>query len=245
MVWHLVVLPLRVVVGFLSCKYMNGYIKLHRKLLENPLMKKPTWAWLWVVLLLKTNHEDNTFIFNGETITIKRGQFLTGRKQLSRDSGIPETTIEDILNFLESQQQIRQQKCNKHRIITIIKWGEYQSKEKDYNNSDNKATTKRQQSDTNKNDKNDKNINNSDKSPISKKDLLKSMDIKQVNTQQWQLDACELIESMNVPEDKKSSIFKCFKDNPRNAKFALSDCRELDKMNINYFFKIFNELNKR
>ena len=91
------------------------------------------------------------------------------------------------------------------------------------------------------------NINNSDKSPISKKELLKGMGMSEkiVNTQQWQQEALDLIEAMNVPEERKSSVFKCFKDNPRNAKFALNDCRELDKMNINYFFKIYNELNKK
>lgn len=132
----------------------QGWIKLHRKLLENPLMKKPTWAWLWVVLLLKANHKENKMIWNNNVIIIKEGQFITGRKELSKDSGIPESTIENILNYLENQQQIQQQKESKYRLITIVNWKLHQSSD---TQSDNKPTTKQQQADTNKNDNKDKN----------------------------------------------------------------------------------------
>lgn len=128
----------------------NGWIKLHRKLLENPIMKKPLWAWLWVVLLLKANHKETKMIWNNNIIIVKEGQFITGRKELSKTSGIPESTIENILKYLENSSQIRQQKTTKYRLITIVNW-------KDYQKPDNKPTTSRQQADTNKNDNNEKN----------------------------------------------------------------------------------------
>src|SRR3990167_6911251 len=132
----------------------RGYIRLHRCLLENPISKKPVYAWLWTTLLLLANHQPNKFMWNGDIIIIKEGELLTGRKELSLKTGIPETTIEDILKYLERQHQIRQQKTTKFRIITIIEWKKYQSSDI---KSDNKPTTSRQQADTNKNDKNDKN----------------------------------------------------------------------------------------
>lgn len=101
-------------------------------------------------------------MWNKDIIIVKEGQFITGRKQLNEITGIPESTIEDILAFLESQGQIQQQKTTKFRLITIINWKEYQ-------NSDNKATTKQQQADTNKNDKNDKNEKKEDSSASKKK----------------------------------------------------------------------------
>lgn len=116
-------------------------------------MKKPTWAWLWVVLLLKANHKDTKMIWNNNIIVIKEGQFITGRKELAKSSGIAESTIEDILKFLEKSGQIQQQKTTKYRLITIINWKEHQQ-------TNNKATTKQQQADTNKNDNNDKNEKN-------------------------------------------------------------------------------------
>ena len=127
----------------------NGWIKLHRKILDNPLAKKPTWAWLWVTLLLLANHDEtNKFIWNGKEIIQKKGQFITGRKKLNEITGIPETTIERCLNYLESGHQIEQQKTTKYRLITIVKWESYQSKD---NKADNRRTTDGQQTDTIKN----------------------------------------------------------------------------------------------
>lgn len=116
----------------------KGWIKLHRQLLDNPISKKPAWSWLWVVLLLKVNHENKKTIWNGKDTEIKSGQFITGRKILSEETGIPETTIERILKYLENGHQIGQQKYNKYRLITILKWKEYQSVDI---KSDNKRTT--------------------------------------------------------------------------------------------------------
>lgn len=131
----------------------QGYIKLHRKLLENPLKDNPMWAWLWVVLLLKANHKEAKIIWNGMPKTINAGQFITGRKELAKDSGIKESTIERVLNYLESGQQIEQHKTNKYRVITIVNWKKYQVENIKL---DNKRTSSGQPADTNKNEKNDK-----------------------------------------------------------------------------------------
>lgn len=128
----------------------NGWIKLHRKLLENPISKRSTYFHLWITLLLKANHEEKKMIWNGDIIVIKEGQMITGRKTLSEETGIPQSTIEDILRYLETQHQIRQQKNTKFRLITIVKWEEHQQRPTA------NPTTSRQQADTNKNDKKDK-----------------------------------------------------------------------------------------
>ncbi len=135
----------------------NGFISLHRKILDNPLSKKPHWAWLWIYLLLRANYEETEIIWNGQNLKIEKGSFITGRNSLAKETGIPASTIEDILKYLETQQQIRQQKNNKYRVITILNWEKYQKPDR---KSDNKATTSRQLADTdnniNKNNKNNK-----------------------------------------------------------------------------------------
>lgn len=145
----------------------QGWIKIHRKLLSNPLLSKPIWAWLWVVLLLKTNHKKKQIIWNGQNIVIESGQFITGRKQLSEESGIPESTIERILSYLESEHQIGQQKTTKYRLITILNWNKYQNRTSEW-------TTDGQQMDTNKNDNNEKKINNNTETKVSNKQIMKN-----------------------------------------------------------------------
>ena len=43
-------------------------------------------------------------------------------------------------------------------------------------------------------------------------------------------------------EQKRSSIFKCFRDNTQKAQTAFLDTKELGKPYANYFFKIYNSL---
>lgn len=135
----------------LECGGDSGWVKLHRKLLFNPIARKPEYMSLWIHLLLLANHKNGyRFIFNNRENILNAGQILTGRKKLSKLTGIKETQIENILNYLEKSHQIGQQKTTKNRVITILNWKSYQE-------SDNKVTTKRQQSDTYKNIKNIKN----------------------------------------------------------------------------------------
>lgn len=155
----------------------NGWVKLHRKILENPIVRKPNYLALWVVLLLKANHKDNKMIWNNDILIIKEGQLLTGRKELSKETGIPEGTLEGILTAMEKNQHlIQQQKTTKYRIITILNWKNYQHSD---NTSDNKPTTNQQQTDTNKNDnkdKNEKTINTTEPSSEEIGILIKSFE---------------------------------------------------------------------
>lgn len=138
----------------------NGWIKLHRKILDKGYYKKSQYVHLWIHLLLKANHKEHEFMWNNEIIIIKEGQLLTGRKELSKETGIPQTTIENILKLLENEHQIGQQKTTKFRVITIVNWKQHQKLD---SKSDNRVTTDGQQMDTNKNIKKDKN----DKKDIS------------------------------------------------------------------------------
>lgn len=126
----------------------NGWIKLHRKLLDNPIAKKPAWLTVWVHLLLLANHQEKSFIWNGTAITIHQGQLITGRNELAKQCGVSPSLVERVLKYLEIEQQIGQQKTTKYRLITVLKWKDYQKSD---STSDNKRTTDGQQADTNKN----------------------------------------------------------------------------------------------
>ncbi len=145
-----------------------GYIKLFRRLIEKGYYKKSRYVHLWIHLLFKANHKPNNFLWNGKEQIIKRGQFITGRKKLSKETGIKSGTIENILKLFEIEHQIEQQKTNLFRLITIINYDRIQKSD---NGIDNKLTTKCQQDDTNNNDKNDKNTTKEHSVGFIKKDF--------------------------------------------------------------------------
>lgn len=137
---------------------MQGWIKIHRKLFNKGYYRNSQYIHLWLHLLLKANHDEKEWLFKGQIHKARRGEFLTSRITLSKETGIPQSTCEDILNLFEKEQQIQQQKNAKNRLITIINYNSYQKPD---SNSDNTPTTRRQHADTNKNNKelkNDKNI---------------------------------------------------------------------------------------
>jgi len=144
----------------------KGWIKLHRRILDSGFWKKSEYVHLWILILLKANHTTTEFVFNGKTLKLLPGQFLTGRHSLSVDSTISPSKVERILKYLENEHQIEQQKTNKFRIITVKEWKKYQSVngesgQQNGQQVDNKWTTTGQQSghiqEVLKNDKNDKN----------------------------------------------------------------------------------------
>jgi hypothetical protein len=143
---------------------MQGWIKLHRKITAKGYYKRSEYVHLWVHILLNVNHKPKEFMWNNDMILIKEGQLLTGRKQLAKETGISQSTIERILKMLENEHQIEQQKTNKFRIITVINWKNYQlnylSGQQNGQQMDNKRTTSGQQMDTNNNDNKDKNEKN-------------------------------------------------------------------------------------
>ena len=138
----------------------QGWISIHRTLLDDPIISKPNYLSVWVVLLLLANHEEHTFIWDNKKQICKRGQVLTGRKKLAQQTGVKETTLENILKYLENEQQIGQQKTTKFRLITIKNYDKYQDKRhQNGQQSDNRVTTNGQQSDTINNDNNYNNEN--------------------------------------------------------------------------------------
>jgi hypothetical protein len=139
----------------------QGWVKIHRQLLDNPIISKPDYLSIWVVLLLLANHQEHSFIWNNKKQICKRGQVLTGRKELARKTGVNESKIERILKYLKNEQQIEQQTTTKFRLITIKNYNQYQDFEQQNEQQvNNKRTTSEQQMNTNKNDNNIKNDNN-------------------------------------------------------------------------------------
>lgn len=106
----------------------TGWIKLNRKMLDNPIvMKDSDYCSVWCLLLLLATHTEIPKVFKGKKITLQPGQLITGRKWLANKLKIDEYKIQRILKCYESEHQIAQQMSTKNRLITILNWHEYQN----------------------------------------------------------------------------------------------------------------------
>ena len=67
----------------------NGYIKLHRKILDNPIVMKDTECLaVWIYLLLNATHKEKSVMFKGKRVTLKPGQLITGIISISKKTKI-------------------------------------------------------------------------------------------------------------------------------------------------------------
>lgn len=76
------------------------------------------------------------------------------------------------------------------------------------------------------------------------KNIIKIPQFKKPPAYKWQELALEIISGLTDGNVKKSSVFKCCKLSPQMAKIAFEDCKELNKLYVQYFLKVFNELRK-
>lgn len=141
---------------------MEGWIKIHRKILENPIVCKDSdYLAVWIYLLLNATHKEFPALFKGKKIILKKGQLITGRKSIAEQLNISESKVKRILVELESDQQIDRQRSNKNSLVSILNWDKYQeTDQEDGQQMDSKWTASDQQVTTNKNVKNVKNERN-------------------------------------------------------------------------------------
>jgi len=236
----------------------KGWIKIHRKLLDNPIAKKPDYISIFIFLLLKANHKTNDIILEGVKTTIKRGQLLTSILSISGFFNLSTSTISRILKYLETERTIERKSTNKYSIVTILNYDLYQNPETFF---ENKPKAERKQKETNNNDKNEEEFTNTGKNPElvnlirTKADKL-SISLQDPNRSPikfpWQDKARRYAESLELEFtgglDKR--WYKMFKDahngkNLKNIEIAYSYIIDHPKLittedKVKMFFYIFN-----
>lgn len=190
----------------------DGWIKLHRKILDNPLvMKDAEHLAVWVFLLLHASHKEYNVIFDGKRTTLRPGQLITGRKSIASELGMNESKVRRILESFENDQQIDQQKTNKNRLISLLNWESYQIFDQQNDQQvTNKRPTSDQQVTTNKNIKNNKNERNIYKdSPELNSAIESFIDYRKSNKPMSKKEIDEMIkklDEMTDSEDEKIRI---------------------------------------
>lgn len=104
----------------------NGFITLHRKILD--------WEWyddlnvtrLFIHCLLRANHKDN----NWRGIFIKRGSFLTSISTLSKETRLSTSQIRTAIKKLKSTDEIASQSQAQYSVITMLRYDHYQANDK-------------------------------------------------------------------------------------------------------------------
>ncbi|RNC62794.1 MAG: hypothetical protein AWM53_02013 [Candidatus Dichloromethanomonas elyunquensis] len=143
----------------------DGWIKLHRKVLESKTFSKLTaiQKLIAIYIILNANHEDGEWhdSYKNIKVPVKRGQLITSRNKIKEwfnyDKEITDQKIRTTLNKLTGEFLTIETTKN-YTIITVLNYEVYQKKDKEDNQDINQEITKEQPRTnqgltTNKNDK--------------------------------------------------------------------------------------------
>ena len=142
---------------------MEGWISLHRKILENPILNRSRVysnfeAWIW--LLLKANHKDNKFMLGSELIKVKKGSMITSQKKLCRQFRWGNSKLRSFLKVLQKDKMILLKTNTQSTHITICNYDTYQENQiADKLQTNRKQTANKLRTNTNNNVNNDNNVN--------------------------------------------------------------------------------------
>lgn len=142
---------------------MEGWIKLHRKIMDWRWFSSPNHYKLWTILLMRATHKESEH----RDIKLLPGQLITGRKQLASWSGFSEQQVRGILEDFRRTSEVTIKTTKKFSIITIINWNDYNISNQENNQQiTNKQPTDNQQVTTFKNVKNVKKPKNNTLSEV-------------------------------------------------------------------------------
>lgn len=104
---------------------MEGWIKIHRGLLDWEWYSDTNCVRMALHLLLMANFQTKRW----RGITVERGQLVTSRSILARETGLSEREVRTAISKLEKSDFLTSRATSSYTIVTICNYEKYQSPE--------------------------------------------------------------------------------------------------------------------
>ena len=137
-----------------------GFILLYRQITEWEWYQNPNTFRVFLHCLLMANFADGRF----EGQDIKRGQFVTSLPSLSKQTRLSIQQVRTALDHLKSTGEITDKAYPKYRVITVVKYDEYQQD----NRQNNSQSTGNQQAINRQSTGNQQQYNNNNNGTMEK-----------------------------------------------------------------------------
>lgn len=99
------------------------FIKLYEQIVNWEWFQHPNTLALFIYLLLKANYKDGNF----QGRIIQRGQLVTSLPKIATGTGLTIRQARTALEHLKSTGEVTDESTNQYRVITIVKYDDYQS----------------------------------------------------------------------------------------------------------------------
>lgn len=119
----------------------NGFIRVWRKLRNNPIYTNSKAVHIWIECLMRATYKDRKIYQGREKIKLKPGQFIMGYEEFAERINIPTSTVYFWLEEFQEDGMVKIKSNTKGTIVTINNWEDYQKVENEM-----KANEKREES---------------------------------------------------------------------------------------------------
>ena len=102
---------------------LQGFIMLHRKILEWGWYTDPVVSRVFIHLLLNASFKPAHW----RGLSLKPGQVVTGRKALAEQLALSERQVRTALSKLTATGEITVMTTNRFSVVTIVNWAVYQA----------------------------------------------------------------------------------------------------------------------
>ena len=133
---------------------LNGFVKIHRQMVEWGWYDDPNTKALFLHLLLTATYKDAEY----RGYKLKPGDVVVGFNALSKQLGMSVKQVRTAMAHLEQTGEITRKATNRFSIVTIANWELYQLEDEQPTN--NQQTTNKQLTNNQQHLKNVKNVKN-------------------------------------------------------------------------------------
>lgn len=200
----------------------RGYVKVWRKIEDSGLMQLPNTLALFLHILFNASYKDRKLGTPNGVIELKRGQYVSGRKELASRLKQSEQEIRTSLNRLESLEIITIKSTSKFSIYTIENYGIYQDNEDTSNQQDNHQITSNQ--------------------PSNNQQSTTNKESNNINIKKDNIPYSEIVDKFNEKLKRLPSI-RQLTDKRKKAIKSIW-CLHKDYQNIDFYEIFFTQVNK-
>lgn len=125
---------------------MSGYIKLWRRLLDDPLWTQVPTAWLRVALaiLLLATWKAAKWFDGVQEIELPAGSLVTSRPSMCKQARVTSQQYRDALSYLEKTGFSTSKRTSRYTVITVCNWARYQGDSENENQVENEERTSKE-----------------------------------------------------------------------------------------------------
>ena len=106
----------------------EGWVKLHRVILDSDLWQHKNAFRLFVAFLLEARFVDQTVMLGGRAVQLQRGQLISGRFKAGSDWKLTESEYRNAIKYLKTTGRVTIKTTNRGSIVTVVNYDKYQSK---------------------------------------------------------------------------------------------------------------------